>query len=154
MGLDMYLSGKRYLSEYSGAGDVDKIQAINELLDIESDDDYGTQEVSVRVAYWRKANAIHNWFVRECQGGVDECQSAYVSREKLLELHGICAKVLLNNNSAIAAELLPTAGGFFFGETSYDEWYFSGIEYTAERLNKILNDPALAMMEFEYHASW
>ena len=31
------------------------------------------------VAYWRKFNALHNWFVQNCQDGVDECQYAEVT---------------------------------------------------------------------------
>lgn len=47
------------------------------------------------VAYWRKANQIHAWFVDECQGGVDECQlSDPIPREKLLELRNLCARIL------------------------------------------------------------
>ena len=46
----------------------------------------GIQEVG----YWRKANAIHGWFIRECADGVDECQEIPVSTIKLLELHVQC----------------------------------------------------------------
>ena len=74
MGLDMYLSGKRYMSKYFDAADSEKIEKVNEIFGIEGieDGDYGAQEVTFRVAYWRKANAIHQWFVDNCQDGVDE----------------------------------------------------------------------------------
>jgi hypothetical protein len=39
--------------------------------------------VEVNVAYWRKANAIHRWFVDVVQGGVDECQASEVTRDQL-----------------------------------------------------------------------
>ena len=32
------------------------------------------------VGYWRKANAIHNYFVQRCQNGVDECQMSLVKK--------------------------------------------------------------------------
>jgi hypothetical protein len=38
------------------------------------------------VAYWRKANQIHKWFVDHVQGGDDDRQEYYVSREQLKEL--------------------------------------------------------------------
>lgn len=50
--------------------------------------------VSIQVAYWRKANQIHNWFVQHCGGGEDNCQRIYVSREDLEELLKTCKKVL------------------------------------------------------------
>ena len=51
----------------------------------------GTQEVG----YWRKANAVHGWFVRECANGVDECQEIPVSKIKLLELQAHCLIALM-----------------------------------------------------------
>lgn len=154
MGLDMYLTGKRYMSKYFDEADAERIAKVNEIFGVEGieDGDFGAQEVSFRVAYWRKANAIHDWFVRECQGGVDECQETYVERDKLIELRDLCKKVLENREQA--SELLPTASGFFFGGTDYDDWYFGDLENTVERLDKILNDPALAKMEFYYQSSW
>ena len=38
------------------------------------------------IAYWRKANAIHGWFIRNCADGVDECQPIAVSRNDLTAL--------------------------------------------------------------------
>lgn len=83
MGLDMYLSAKKYMSRYFDPTDSQKIATINELFGIEGneDGDYGAQEVIFRVAYWRKANQIHDWFVKNVQDGIDECQEAYVPRE-------------------------------------------------------------------------
>jgi hypothetical protein len=154
MGLDMYLSAKRYMSKYFDPADQDKINQINDILGIEGieDGDYGAQEVTIRVGYWRKANAIHKWFVDKCQGGVDECQETYLSREQLQELVNVCKEVMANKGSA--AQLLPSASGFFFGGTDYDDWYFSDVEYTIERLEKILKDPALEKCDFYYQSSW
>ena len=38
------------------------------------------------IGYWRKANAVHSWFVENCQDGIDECQLSEVSREDLEDL--------------------------------------------------------------------
>lgn len=154
MGLDMYLSAKKYMSQYFDEADVARIEKINEIFGVIGieDGNYGAQEVTFRVAYWRKANAIHDWFVKNVQDGVDECQEAWVSREQLQELITICETVLADMSKA--EQLLPTRSGFFFGGTDYDEFYKGDIEYTVERLKKILDDPALQKMDFYYHSSW
>ena len=38
------------------------------------------------VCYWRKSNAIHNWFVNNIQDGKDDCGLYPVSKEKIKEL--------------------------------------------------------------------
>ena len=155
MGLDMYLSAKRYMSKYFDAADVERIEKVNDIFGVTGieDGDYGAQEVKFRIAYWRKANAIHEWFVQNVQEGVDECQEAWVSREQLQELIDICKQVLENPKKA--EELLPTRSGFFFGSTEYDEWYKQDLEYTVERLEKVLADPAFGKgVDFYYQSSW
>ena len=154
MGLDMYLSAKKYLSKYFDPADTEKSNAINAIFGITGDEegDYGAQEVTFRIAYWRKANQIHDWFVKNIQDGVDECQEAFVPRESLQELMELCEKIIAEPE--LGDELLPTASGFFFGSTDYDEYYMADIKHTAARLNKILNDPALAKFDFYYQSSW
>jgi len=46
------------------------------------------------LGYWRKANAIHAWFVKNVQNGIDECQEANVTREQLTELKSLCERVI------------------------------------------------------------
>jgi hypothetical protein len=154
MGLDMYLSAKRYMSKYFDAADSEKIERVNEVFGVEGieDGDYGAQEVTFRVGYWRKANAIHKWFVDKCQEGVDECQETWLSREQLQELVDTCKTVLTDKSRA--EELLPSTNGFFFGGTDYDEFYFGDLEYTVERIEKILADKALEKCDFYYQSSW
>ena len=69
-------------------------------------------EVRKEVLYWRKANAIHRWFVVKCQFGVDNCATYYVSRVKLEELREVCKSIV--EGRADAEETLPTQSGFFF----------------------------------------
>jgi hypothetical protein len=54
----------------------------------------GTQEVG----YWRKANAIHGWFVRELANGVDECQEIVVPKIKMMELQALCLTALIKRS--------------------------------------------------------
>lgn len=103
------------------------------------------------VGYWRKANAIHQWFVDNVQNGIDECQETLVERDKLIELLKICQEV--KEHPERASELLPTQSGFFFGGTEYDEWYFNDIDDTIKILKKVLNDKD-KNVEIFYQASW
>lgn len=154
MGLDMYFSAKKYMSKYFDTADVKRIEQVNDIFGVTGieDEDYGAQEVTFRVAYWRKANAIHDWFVKNCQDGRDECQEAWVSREQMQELIDICKQIIADPKKA--DDLLPTASGFFFGSTDYDDWYMGQLQYTADRMEKILKDPAFAKADFYYQSSW
>ena len=46
------------------------------------------------IAYWRKANQIHKWFVDNVQDGVDDCRDYLVTKEKIQELINICNQIL------------------------------------------------------------
>jgi hypothetical protein len=144
----MYLKGKKYISEYSDKEDFEKINAID--LGQKS---FKIYNIDVEVLYWRKANAIHDWFVREVQAGVDDCQESYVSTEKLKILRDLCREVMANPEKANS--ILPTRNGFFFGDISYDEWYFMHIENTEKQLTEVLEDEEfLKRWELYYQSSW
>jgi len=108
--------------------------------------------VVAEAMYWRKANAIHRWFVDNVQDGKDDCGTYPVTREQLGALVQACRNVLDNRESA--AEILPTSSGFFFGGTGYDGWYWAKVQDTADGLERLLNDPNLREWSFEYHSSW
>jgi hypothetical protein len=153
MGLDMYLNASRYLSDFNEA-DKDKKEAMLKLfpeLEVYLEEDKSpAKEVSVEIGYWRKANAIHNWFVWNVQEGEDNCRKYYVDRNQLLELKDLCQKVLADNS--LAKELLPPTSGFFFGSTDINASYFHDLEKTITVI-----DSALALpedWEFEYQSSW
>jgi hypothetical protein len=152
MGLDMYLSAKKYLSTYFDATDGIKINAINDMFGIDGNDEYGVKEITFRAAYWRKANAIHQWFVDNVQLGTDDCDEYGVTREKLQELMELCERIIASPREG--EELLPTQGGFFFGSTEYDTYYMEDIKHTAERIKKILSDTAFTNCDFYYQSSW
>jgi hypothetical protein len=152
MGLDMYLSAKRYL--YRDA-DEPISDGINELLGIPSDKSkrfhgasFVAKEISIEAMGWRKANAIHGWFVENCQDGKDECQESYVPREKLQELVELCQEALDNPD----AEVLEPTAGFFFGSYEKDEWYYQDLKNTIEGIERALELPN--SFEFYYQASW
>lgn len=105
------------------------------------------------IAYWRKANAIHKWFVDNCNNGdVDcNCTDIFVSKDSLLCLLEDCKKVLKNKNKA--NEILPTCSGFFFGTLDYDECYYEDIKLTIKQIKKIIKDYPNDGY-FYYEASW
>jgi hypothetical protein len=148
MGLDMYLTAKRYVWNYK-----DEDKALQDQLDDVMKDDLAegmrVKEVAVDAFYWRKANHIHKWFVDNCQGGEDDCKEYWVDAKQLVRLKDLCESVLLQKDVG----LLPTADGFFFGSTDYDEWYWSEIEETAKGLEKVLKLDT-GKWDFYYRASW
>lgn len=154
MGLDMYLSAKKFHSDADWRPEETR-KEFNRLKEMSGVGDLMTKDfqhvyLEVSVGYWRKQNAIHQWFVDNCQRGEDDCRAAYVSREQLKELKALCKKVLKNKKSA--SEELPTTQGFFFGSDEYDDWYFQGLEDTVEIIDRCLKMPE--EWEFEYHSSW
>jgi hypothetical protein len=144
MGLDMYLTAKRYMWYNEDALKEQVAAPLNLPEGIKP------KEVSVEAAYWRKANQIHKWFVDNIQGGEDECKPHDVSRDDLKELLSVCKQVA--DNPDLGEELLPTYSRFFFGGTDYDEYYMEDINDTIEKL-----EIALQLDDdwyFEYLSSW
>jgi hypothetical protein len=148
VGLDMYLSAKRYLAEYLPEEKI-LVQELNSALNSKMG---SVTHVTIEVGYWRKANAIHRWFVRNIQDDLDECQESEVSLGQLAELQAIVDMVL--NDKSLAHELLPTGEGFFFGGGEIDEYYIDRLQHTKEILDKILSNPDSGNWNFYYQASW
>lgn len=148
MGLDMYLTNKTYIPN-DGKWEIQILKDgkpssidVNKISSIEEE-----------VGYWRKANAIHKWFVKNVQDGKDDCQDYYVSKEKINQLITDCKNVLEDHTKA--SSILPTGSGFFFGSTEYDEWYFDDINKTLQIMQQ-----ALQILDGEnyssiyYRSSW
>lgn len=167
MGLDMYLKKRTYISPYKYVKDEKTNQSkfVNAVggkivftltredgsverktIPIKSFDGGGV-EITTPVAYWRKANAIHRFFIENCADGNDDCREMTVYPEQLHELKRFCSQVLEKRGKA--DELLPTQEGFFFGSTDYDEWYYKELEHTVDVL-KDIDDNA----QYIYEASW
>lgn len=179
----MYLSKRNYVKRWEHKKPeeqysvlVKKGDAVDTLIKPER-----VSYVVEEVAYWRKANQVHSWFVANVQDGVDNCGNYYVSHEKLQELVDLCKTVLSASHlvegkvkngerwedgqwvpimqdgkvieqTATAEILLPTAPGFFFGGTDYDEYYYADLKQTVEMLQPELD--ADKGGDYEYHSSW
>ena len=157
MGLDMYLYANKYISKAEWRGEEASKQ-FDEIVKIMQADEFVRKDlpsgsVNFQVAYWRKANQIHGWFVRNVQDDTDDCGSYEVGRDDLQALVDVCRKVLANRK--LAAKLLPPAEGFFFGRYEYDDSYFADVQDTADKLAALLEAlPEDSGWCFEYQSSW
>lgn len=119
--------------------------------------------------YFRKFNALHNWMVLNVQHGQDDCETYPVYKEDFEKLLQDAESVL--NDRSLAESVFPTAEGFFFGSTEYDDYYFDALERVSDLCKTaltILEDPvkslgdvvmdhpglAASHFRFTYHASW
>lgn len=160
MGLDMYLMREEYVGgwDHTEAEEKERFWKVLEAMGwpmtmVTANSPH--LEVSACVAYWRKANAIHNWFIQNCAGGVDDCRPVYVSREQLEELRDIAKDAMEafdRGEVKEAVRLLTPTPGFFFGSTEPDEYYRQDLEFTVNELTKVLESPPGA--DFYYRASW
>ena len=182
MGLDMYLEAEKYVSGWSHSRDP-VFDAMVKMTGVTPDESAPSFTVRATVGYWRKANAIHAWFVKYVQGGKDECQRSRVKPEQLQELRAACQQVIdsvetvdgpISEGSShtagsttyhyrrgavvaqpgIAARVLPTQGGFFFGKTDYDEDYLADLRDTIRIIDNTTTNPAIKDCDFSYRASW
>ena len=145
---------------------------------------YPSEGIEEHVGYWRKANAIHKWFVEHVQDGEDDC--AYhneVTKDILEELRDACEEVLTNAvlmkgkvtngyhlkgnkwepiyedgkvvvNPDVCEDVLPCTSGCFFGSTEYDEWYIEDVKYTYELCCKLLEETDFDKQMIYYCSSW
>ena len=155
MGLDMYLSAKKYLWS-----DKDKAisEQVGEIIGVQGDTEKRfngsslvVKEISLDAMYWRKANAIHGWFVNVVQNGEDNCREYEVDREQLEALRDLCKDILEHPDAERDTDLEPTQG-FFFGSYEKDEWYYEDLKNTVEGLDRVLSLPE--DYSFSYQASW
>jgi hypothetical protein len=161
MGLDMYLQRRKDMSREAFA------DAYDEKLS--------------GVIYWRKANAIHKYFVDHGaleNMGKPDVGYYYISKEHLLnlleritaildgekhtdtdtyfdavEMKKVSDEVEYNLNKELAVEILPTESGFFFGSTDYDYWYYRNLVRTSQLIKAELA-AAPDNEIWYYYASW
>jgi hypothetical protein len=149
MGLDMYLNKRTYVQYWEHNGDDNYEVKVTKNGQPTKINPKKVKYIIEEAGYWRKQNQIHNWFVENVQNGVDNCGEYYVDQSDLTTLLKLCEKV--KNDHALANSLLPSASGFFFGGTEYDEWYFNGIDNTIDILKEALEDER---GEYYYSSSW
>lgn len=97
--------------------------------------EYGGVSVSKCVGYWRKANAIHGWIVRNIANGVDDCKKVYMSKSDLLLLRDSCVKELSNRDNALPNEKPLTSTIVDNGESDIHKVIMSHIAEESARKN-------------------
>jgi hypothetical protein len=105
---------------------------------------------STEIAYWRKANAIHNWFVKNVQNGVDDCGTYEVTPKQLENLRETIGQALDGPESA--QHYLPPTSGFFFGPTGIDDYYWHCMQVALEAIEDAL--AVQAPYKVYYTSSW
>jgi hypothetical protein len=184
MGLDMFLERRHYVHNWPHMAAAERHTVIvkkgDKPVPASEIDPAKVSHVIEEVGYWRKANAIHQWFVDNVQDGDDDCKEYYVSREQMQELLDIVNKVLAASeliegkiqngytfkddkkvpimedgkyikDPSVARELLPTQEGFFFGSTGYDQYYVDDLKDTKKILEEALKSPDA---DYYYSSSW
>lgn len=145
MGLDMYLGKRRFFfSKDTRKKLVDNNTEFNGLK--------GVTSVDSPEIYWRKFNALHNWFVNNVQDGNDNCQPHSVNIEDITKILQILIKIKIANDEykegrlgererdEICMDLLPPTEGFFFGNTNFDDYYFNDVEYSIIEFQRVLSE--------------
>jgi len=142
----MYLSAKRYLWSFN-EHDQALANKIDEMIGGAS---LGhTNEVRKEAFYWRKAWAIHHWFVMNAQGGEDNCGEYFVSRDLLGNLLDTLRKV--DKNPSIAEDIFPLQADDNDGK----EWELEQIRRTIPALEKLISDEDIKdNWDFYYQSSW
>lgn len=164
-----YGEGSTYLPRWNHDGPEQRaatdavldLAGLTPMLGEESNSGYVALDggwVSVMATYWRKANAVHAWFVDHCQDGVDECQEAEVHPEQLAALLAACTTALYayrDGDLRAAEEAMAPRSGFFFGSTDIDEWWAEDMEYTIRELQRVIKAAIeIGNVTFFYQSSW
>jgi hypothetical protein len=157
MGLDMYFYKKSYVSKEATI-------FVNGVLSETIKPKQIIQLVVEEVGYWRKFNALHEWFVDNCGGGDDNCEPIDVDIEQMQELLDTLKQVqtILNNSEKITKvlkgwgddeytievyncedqvrKLFSPTEGFFFGSTEINTYYKEQVDYTVELIENLLKE--------------
>jgi len=158
MGLDMYLTKTTYVKNWDYMKESEKSYVTVKGANEKHIKRERVQYIEEQLMYWRKANQIHQWFVKNIQGGEDDCNEYTVTVEELKQLMDVCYEVITDNSKA--EELLPTNRGFFFGGYDYDEYYFTQVTNTYKILKELIEELEEHSKQInknawiQYRASW
>lgn len=95
MGLDMYLTGRKYFW-----------QNYERREDERREDGHRVESLDIRLGYWRKHPNLHGYIVKTFASGKDDCKEIELQAEDLRQIIG-----------AVKAKGLPHTEGFFFGNS-------------------------------------
>lgn len=96
-----------------------------------SETDYLHPSISVNIASWRNASAIHQWLIAHCADNIDNHQDINVSLESLHDLKDTCERILnAPNDTSLINRLLPPQKSIALKE------YLEDVIYTNDMLAK------------------
>jgi hypothetical protein len=127
MGLDMYLTGEKFVMSL-------KLQ----------EDGFRLRSKTLELGYWRKHPNLHGYIVQTFAGGKDKCQEIDLG---VPQLRAIIA--------AVKAQQLPDTTGFFFGVSdSSQERMEEDIAIFEKALAWLEADEPGVVRFIKYRASW
>jgi len=149
MGLDMYLIKKTCVRKWDYIPDEKQWNIVitrggKPYTSIKPEK---IQYIEEEIMYWRKADHIHSWFVKNIQDGEDNCREYHVTKEDLKILLEDCYAVY--NDPSDASLILPV----YWQYDQYDQYYFDQIKITIKTIETILeewNEEA----DIYYRSSW
>jgi len=128
MGLDMYLTGEKFVMA-TGL----------------QEDGFPLRSKTLELGYWRKHPNLHGYIVQTFAGGKDECQEIYLGAPE--RIRTIIA--------AIKADELPDTTGFLFGVSDpSDERMEEDIAIFERALAWLETDEPGIFRSVRYRASW
>lgn len=159
MGLDMYIyKTKKTSHSVKELSDLDNNPkednpALAEFLPLHlpfPDHFPDHRSIFTQVAYWRKFNALHSWFVNHVQLGIDDCNFYELHKDHIEDLLETLQHVLEEKDTS---DFEPIQG-FFFGSTEVDDYYWEQVENTRDKMYRLLNDFDWENERMFYHSSW
>ena len=99
MGLDMYLYRKTCVRNWSHM-EPEELHQVTVKKNKKKHpwiDPKNVSGITELVGQWRKANAIHDWFVQNVQDGNDDCREYDVELSQLQELYDACVHIRDNS---------------------------------------------------------
>jgi hypothetical protein len=129
MGLDMYLTGEKFIMGSNGLNP--------------QEDGFRLRSKTLELGYWRKHPNLHGYIVQTFAGGEDECQTIDLSDH----IRTIIA--------AVQARDLPDTTGFFFGVSDPSQERIAEDIAIFERALAWVetHDPGI-LRSVRYRASW
>lgn len=149
-----------FLPSFYGKLDFEQIpEDLQEFREF-TDSNLVNVKIDYPIAYFRKFNALHNYFVENCDhpDGQDNCVDMLITPEIIDDLILRLTKIILaDGKQKVAEQELPTADGFFWGDTSYDEYYLKDCKKALELMLKMkaLAEESEEEEQYEfYYIAW
>jgi hypothetical protein len=85
--------------------------------------------------YYRKVNFLYAYFADRLDN--EQCIVTLADCKKIIKY---AETILETRDTDLAAKLLPTQSGFFFGSTEYNDYYFDDVRDVLEQFSEYIDD--------------